>query len=238
MSLWRAQKGECLMLSFQKYFLFRRISKYIRKNLTAEPSHSAASFSRDFLDIMKLNEDIPEDEFCDEAPASAQISAGSPLHHPRPDAALSSPEYQQAAPAKAERGRHILSGPEKMDRIRSYVDSNYTRLGFSQRLQLYLRERDITTAMIYQRSFIDRKLISKILSSEDYHPSKQTVFALCIALRLNLEESREFLSLAGYTFSHHKKYDLIIEFLLDNQIYNIDAVNEILFHFTEPCFGE
>ncbi len=96
----------------------------------------------------------------------------------------------------------------------------------------------LLTAMIYQRSFIDRKLISKILSSEDYHPSKQTVFALCIALRLNLEESREFLSLAGYTFSHHKKYDLIIEFLLDNQIYNIDAVNEILFHFTEPCFGE
>ena len=27
MSLWRAQKGECLMLSFRKYFLFRRISR-------------------------------------------------------------------------------------------------------------------------------------------------------------------------------------------------------------------
>ena len=53
------------MLSFRKYFLFRRISKYIRKNLTAEPSHSAAPLSRDFLDIMKLNEDIPEDEFCE-----------------------------------------------------------------------------------------------------------------------------------------------------------------------------
>ena len=101
-----------------------------------------------------------------------------------------------------------------------------------------MSEKDITTAMIYQRSFVDRKLISKIISSNDYHPSKQTVFALCIALRLNLKESTEFLSLAGYTFNHHKKYDLIIKFLLDDQIYEIDTVNEILFHFNEPCFGE
>ena len=238
MNLCRTQKGEGLMLSFRKYFLFRRISKYIRKNLTAEPSHSAAPLSRDFLDIMKLNEDSPEEEFYNKEPSSAHFSAESPLHHPRPDGALSAPEYQQAASPKPENCERVFSASENMGRIRSYVDSNYTRLGFSQRLQLYLRERDITTAMIYQRSFIDRKLISKILSSEDYHPSKQTVFALCIALRLNLEESREFLSLVGYTFSHHKKYDLIIEFLLDNQIYNIDAVNEILFHFTEPCFGE
>lgn len=125
-----------------------------------------------------------------------------------------------------------------LQNINQFLNDNYSDITFSKKLTLYMHERDITTSLIYKRSFIDRKLISKICTSDNYHPSKQTVFALCIALRLNLKESEEFLTLAEYSFSCHKKYDLIIKFLLDNQVYDIDVINDILFHFEQPCFGQ
>lgn len=121
--------------------------------------------------------------------------------------------------------------------VEKFIDDNYSDLSFAARLNLYMHERDITTAMIYKRSFINRKLISKITSSDNYHPSKQTVFALCIALRLSLKESENFLELAGFSFNHSKKYDLIIKFMIENQVYDIDKINDILFRFNEPCFG-
>lgn len=238
------------MLSVKRHFLLRKISKYLRKNLVVDPALSSASsarFPRDYLDIMRLNDDscddefyadeLCDDEFCDEVPSSTQFSDESPFC-PQTESSAPSQKPRRHSASKGGKLRNIFSGSCNIDSIRSYVDSNYARLSFSQRLNLYMSEKAITTAMIYQRSFVDRKLISKIISSKDYHPSKQTVFALCIALRLNLKESTEFLSLAGYTFNHHKKYDLIIKFLLDDQVYEIDTVNEILFHFNEPCFGE
>lgn len=108
---------------------------------------------------------------------------------------------------------------------------------FAKRLNRYMYERDITTAQIYQRCFVDRKLISKITSAQGYHPSKQTVLALCFGLQLTLAESEEFLALAGYAFSKSSKYDLILKFLLKEQIYDIDTVNDMLDRFAQPCFG-
>lgn len=215
-------KGDTTMFSLQKHFLIRRLSKYLKQNL---PAVKDTLESRSYLDMLKLNDDSYDEDFFDD------------------DDFRDEDAYSGHLPAKTAFDRFIRSGStaapqSRMDTIQAFVDSNYSKLSFSQRLNKYLSERDITTAMIYKRSFIDRKLISKITSSSDYHPSKQTVFALCIALRLNLDESTEFLALAGYTFNRHKKYDLIIKFLLNDQIYDIDMINEILFRFHEPCFGE
>ena len=54
------------MLSVKRHFLLRRISKYLRENLGVDPALSCASsarFPRDYLDIMRLNDDICDDEF-------------------------------------------------------------------------------------------------------------------------------------------------------------------------------
>ena len=210
------------MFSFQKHFLILRLSKYLKQNL---PAVRDTLDSRSYLDMLKLNDDSYDEDFFDD------------------DDFRDEDAYHGRLSSKPTFGRSIKSdstaAPQnRMDTIQAFVDSNYSELSFSQRLNKYLHERDITTAMIYKRSFIDRKLISKITSSADYHPSKQTVFALCIALRLNLDESTEFLALAGYTFNQHKKYDLIIKVLLNDQIYDIDIINEILYRFHEPCFGK
>lgn len=212
------------MFSLQKHFLLHRLSKYLKQNLTAAEDNLG---HRNYLDILKLNDDSYDEDFFDDD----DFYDEDDYHNEK--------AYPGHSRAKTAAVRSIGSRlRSQMDTIQDFVVSNYSELSFSQRLNKYLSERDITTAMIYKRSFIDRKLISKITSSPDYHPSKQTVFALCIALHLDLDESTEFLALAGYAFNQHKKYDLIIKFFLNDQIYDIDIINEVLFRFHEPCFGE
>ena len=43
--------------------------------------------------------------------------------------------------------------------------------------------------------------------------------------------------LAGYSFSSGSKFDLIIKFMLENAIYDIDIINEMLYQFHQPCIG-
>ena len=164
-------------------------------------------------------------------------AAARPLPQSVPSPKSSCSGQTGSLPAACLYGDAACMSPAPAD-VAMFIDNNYSDMSFSARLNLYMHERDITTAMIYKRSFIDRKLISKITASADYHPSKQTVFALCIALRLNLKESEGFLELAGFTFNRSKKYDLIIKFMLENQVYDIDKINDILFRFHESCFGQ
>lgn len=63
---------------------------------------------------------------------------------------------------------------------------------------------------VWKRANLDRKLFSKIQCNKNYHPKKKTVFALCIALHLNLEESKDLLARADWAFSPSSKVDLIV----------------------------
>ena len=121
--------------------------------------------------------------------------------------------------------------------VGDFIEDSYEENAFAKALNLYMYERDITTAMIYERCFVDRKLISKITAGSNYHPSKNTVLSLCIGLRLNVEESEKFLELAGFSFSNGSRYDLIIKYMLMKGIYDLDTINDMLYDYNEPCIG-
>ena len=108
---------------------------------------------------------------------------------------------------------------------------------FAEVLFRYIDSKGFTDPEVYKRANLDRKLFSKIRKNKDYQPSKNTALALAIALKLSLEETKEFIAKAGYALTHASKADIIVEYFITKKEYDIFKLNEVLFEFGEPLLG-
>ncbi len=108
---------------------------------------------------------------------------------------------------------------------------------FSDTLVRMIRERGKSEVEIYKRANLDRKHFSKIRSGNGYLPSKKTILALALALELDIQDTAWLLERAGYALSPASKFDVIVGYFLREHIYDIIAINEVLFRYDQPLLG-
>ena len=124
-----------------------------------------------------------------------------------------------------------LATNRKIDDLMKQMDET-----FSQKLLRMITERGMTDSEAYTKAYVDRRHFSKIRNDEFYSPNKKTVLAFAIALELTLDEAKDLLACAGFALSRSSKVDIIVAYFLQNKIYDMFEINEILYEYGQPIF--
>ena len=157
--------------------------------------------------------------------------------------------------------KSTLTTQSLMGEIQQFIDSNYTKafetlerfrnitqddafmpkdftldISFSDYLFNLIDEKQLDEISVYKSANISRKLFSKIRNTH-YTPSKRTILALAISMKLNRQETNRLLNQAGYSLSPSVLFDVIIDYFILHRIYDIYTINEVLFDYDQPLLG-
>ena len=142
---------------------------------------------------------------------------------------LSINTFKRARCAKLDLMEELAVG-SSYSSIDNYIDDNKDDNRFQKLLFNYIDNKGLKDSDVYNKVNIDRRLFSKI-RNDNYHPGKDTIIKLGIALNLDINELEGLLSSASYSLPKNNERDLIIRFSFINKIYNIDTINDFLYDY-------
>lgn len=130
----------------------------------------------------------------------------------------------------------FASFPKNSDSLDDMLKEIYTD-SFEKHLQQLINKKGLKNSEVYTAANINKQYFSKLLKGK-IKPSKEKVLSLAIGLRLNLDETIDFLSLAGYALSPISQTDKIVEYHIRHEEYSVIKINIVLFDYGLPSLSE
>lgn len=210
----------------QKKELMESVGKYIDKYYI--PANDDIRLDKEMKDIFQKIAD-----FCQKRKKEKKvIDDNEMMEYEIDESAIS--EFDESNMQKT-KVFHTMSGTmatnRKIDDLMNQMEET-----FSQKLLRMISERGMTDSEAYTKAYVDRRHFSKIRKDEFYSPNKKTVLAFAIALELSLDEAKDLLACAGYALSRSSKVDIIVAYFLQNKIYDMFEINDILDAYGQPTF--
>ncbi len=130
-----------------------------------------------------------------------------------------------------------LSAPQ-FDEERSLEDV-VKNLGktFMELVFSFADAKGLTDVEVQKKANLDRKTFSKLKCGTTKNPSKSTALALAVALELDLDDTKDLLSRAGLALSPCSKQDVIVQYFIEKEAYDIYEINVALFEHGEQLLG-
>jgi len=108
---------------------------------------------------------------------------------------------------------------------------------FAVMLLKLIDKKGMTDVECYKKANVTKGTFWKINNDPKYKPSKATVIAFAIALELDMDETSQLLKTVGFSLSNSNTFDMIIQFFIINQNYDIYEINAALFQYDQVCLG-
>lgn len=112
---------------------------------------------------------------------------------------------------------------------------------FPEYLFMLMRKKGIDkNSELYKAAGVSKYTFSRLANQAKppHKPSKETVAALAIGFKLQIDEAEEFYNVAGYSLSKTEFVDKVVRFFINKRIYDIDEVNYCLDYYGYPILGE
>ncbi len=128
----------------------------------------------------------------------------------------------------------IASQPSKKRSLDDILD----RAGetFQESLFRIMDEKGLKPSQVYKDANLTKQTFSKIKKDREYHPSRETAFALALALRLNLDEMFDF-DRDGHLDPMERTMQLDFEMRMGDEDYDSDSDEEEFFDELEEETG-
>lgn len=117
------------------------------------------------------------------------------------------------------------------DLIEHLTSSVIVSDNFLDYLKKIISRKGLTEVEVYKKVNLDRRIFSKLRCDKNYHPSKRTILTIAFSLELNIDEVEDLLNKGGYALSDCIQEDIIISKFFKNKIYDLFAVNEMLYQY-------
>lgn len=130
-----------------------------------------------------------------------------------------------------------LMGDEFADKFRSYLSEHKEKPFGNYIMQLAKRKGFRSRSQICMASGVSKYTMSKLVNSLS-RPSKDTLAALAIGLKLDIGEAEEMCNQVGYHLGDMDISDKAVKFFIKEKVYDIDIVNYCLYHLGYTPLGE